>query len=267
MAVKVLYHANCTDGAGSALAAYIAMGDRAEYIPVQYGYKPPEITAADAVYMVDFSYPQETLFEMARTGAQIMILDHHKTAKDDLESIDHPNIEVQFDMSRSGAVMTWEYFHPDRPVPALLAHIQDRDLWQFKLPGSKEVHRGLGMYPDWHDWAQFLFNPERLIQDGAAIIKFLDRQIDVIISHEPREWEITGDVVPVYNLPGFLISDALHAALDKYPECPYAVGYIDLHDRVVYSLRARNGGFDTTTISRLHGGGGHAPASGFKVMK
>lgn len=266
MSTYVFYHANCTDGSGAALAAYLALHGNAQYIPVQYGYAPPEIEPASVVYIVDFSYPEKELLELCDKAGLVVVLDHHKTARDTLEHIQHPNLKVFFDMNQSGAVMTWKYFHPDSSVPPLLQHIQDRDLWRFDLPGSKEIHRGLGMLSDWHDWAEFLDTPHILKKAGEAIIKFLDVQIDKIISHPPRVWDLTGDVVPIYNLPGFLLSDALAAALDKYPECPYAVGYIDTADRVLYSLRGRKG-FDTTVISSRFGGGGHPGASGFKVLK
>ena len=47
--MKILYHANCNDGSGAALAAYMALGeatdtgDPIEYIPVQYGSEPPAV--------------------------------------------------------------------------------------------------------------------------------------------------------------------------------------------------------------------------------
>ena len=136
MAIKVLYHANCTDGAGAALAAFIAMGDTAEYIPVQYGYPPPMYGPSDIIYIVDFSYPRSVLMDMADRVSMVVVLDHHKTAKADLEGLEHDNMKVFFDMNKSGAVLTWEYFHPDRPTPLLFNHIQDRDLWKFERQGS-----------------------------------------------------------------------------------------------------------------------------------
>jgi len=267
MAVKVFYHANCTDGSGAALAAFISMGDTAEYIPVQYNMPMPDVGPSDVIYIVDFSYSYDQLIELGNKVAKVVVLDHHKTARQALEHIDHPNITVQFDMEQSGAVLTWKYFHPDRAVPPLLSHIQDRDLWRFNMKGTKEIHRALGMYPDWIDWAQFLFEVGQLIPLGAAIIKFLDVQIDRIISHPPREFFATDEIVPMYNIPGFLISDACDAALRKYPECRYAVGYIHLPDRMLYSLRSRQGsGVDVAEIALRYGGGGHENAAGFRIL-
>ena len=33
----VIYHAHCTDGFGAAFAAWMKLGDDAEYVPMQYG--------------------------------------------------------------------------------------------------------------------------------------------------------------------------------------------------------------------------------------
>lgn len=265
MATKVLYHANCTDGAGAALAAFISMGDTAEYIPVQYGNKPPAYGASDVIYLVDFSYPREIMLEMADGAAMVIVLDHHKTAQEALESLEHDNLRIVFDMEKSGAVLSWEYFHPDRPVPLLLRHIQDRDLWLFNMEGSHEIHRALGMYYDWAQWAKFLFDVDPLVREGAAIIKYLDVQIDRIICNPPTEFFATDEIVPVYNLPGFLISDALHAALNKYPESRYAVGFIRLQDKTIYSLRSDPSGADVSEIAKRYGGGGHKHAAGFSI--
>lgn len=267
MKTYVLYHANCTDGAGSALSAYLVFGDSAEYVPVQHGHAPPEMEEGAMIYIVDFSYSAEILLEMAEHAAFIQILDHHKTAKETLACVDHPNIKVHFDLEQSGAVLSWKFFHPDRPVPLLLRHIQDRDLWLFKMHGSKQIHWALGMYEDWRDWAQFLYEVRTLIAEGDAIIRFLKVQQARIIGGPPRKFFATGEVVPVFNLPGFMISDALNKALEDHPECPYAVGFITLPDRTVYSLRSRKTeNVDVSKIAGAFGGGGHENAAGFTII-
>ena len=137
--MKFLYHANCNDGSGAALAAWMRFGDEGhEYIPVQYGAPPPEIAKGESVCILDFSYSREVLREMAKTANSILVLDHHKTAQEALsEPFDKElNISTEFDMSKSGAVLTWEKFHPGKPLPELFAYLQDRDLWRFELDGT-----------------------------------------------------------------------------------------------------------------------------------
>ena len=56
---------------------------------------------------------------------------------------------IELDDERSGAMLAWEYFHPDKPAPMLIMHIDDRDRWQFKLAGSKEFNAALRSYEPW----------------------------------------------------------------------------------------------------------------------
>jgi hypothetical protein len=52
----VLYHSNCYDGFGAAYAAWKKFGDEGtKYLPVSYGFPPPEMPDAKAVSIVDFS--------------------------------------------------------------------------------------------------------------------------------------------------------------------------------------------------------------------
>src|SRR3990167_3596264 len=141
----VLYHGNCPDGFGSAWAAWLALGDSAEYVPVQYGEAPPDV-AARKVYIVDFSYPRATLLAMNEAAESILVLDHHKTAQADLAGLDF----CEFYMERSGATMTWDrlvscgpedrrWFNEPEIVRCnavtrrFVEYLTDRDLWRFML--------------------------------------------------------------------------------------------------------------------------------------
>jgi nanoRNase/pAp phosphatase (c-di-AMP/oligoRNAs hydrolase) len=63
-----------------------------------------------------------------------------------------------------------------------------------------------------------------------------------------------------------MISDALAQTLEDHPECPYAVGFITLPDKTLYSLRSRNiEDVDVSAVAQLYGGGGHKHAAGFSV--
>lgn len=41
MKTYVLYHAHCADGFGAAYAAWLKLGNDAQYVPVKYGDPPP----------------------------------------------------------------------------------------------------------------------------------------------------------------------------------------------------------------------------------
>jgi oligoribonuclease NrnB/cAMP/cGMP phosphodiesterase (DHH superfamily) len=268
--MKCLYHANCNDGSASALAVWMKYGDIGhEYIPVQYGSEPPEGLEDTDVVMVDFSYKKEQIRDLARKANSILIIDHHKTAQAELENVDDGygcTIETMFDMNKSGAVLTWEYFH-GYDIPEFFKYIQDRDLWEWKLEKTADITKGLQLHDDWREWKRFIESPnllKTLFTGGAAINRYLYIQSEKIINTCPIKWDITGDTVPVYNLPGFMLSDTLHMALEMYPDSPYAVGYFDLPDKRIYSLRSRKGSeVDVSEIAKKYGGGGHKHAAGF----
>lgn len=132
--ITVLYHANCSDGFGAAYAAWKKFGDAATYHAAHYGEEPPDV-AGKVVFILDFSYSRDTLKAMIEAASSLTVLDHHKTAQADLEGL--PG--VYFDMTKSGAVMAWEFFHPDKQVPEFLRYIQDRDLWNWKLPPQQRI--------------------------------------------------------------------------------------------------------------------------------
>lgn len=89
MDTTVLYHKNCNDGLASALVMKVLfdeMNQSAEYIPVQYGDKPPDNFKGKHLYIVDFCYSPETLVELSKRCASITVLDHHQKAFDMFEN-------------------------------------------------------------------------------------------------------------------------------------------------------------------------------------
>jgi oligoribonuclease NrnB/cAMP/cGMP phosphodiesterase (DHH superfamily) len=204
---------------------------------------------------------------------RIVILDHHKTAQEALEkwfnNNSPKNSTVWFDMNKSGARLAWEYFHPNTPVPFLIKLIEDRDLWRFTFGDmAKHVHLALGL-KHWKQWVKYTESEDKVIflaEEGRTIMNFVNMQIKKIIYSPPREFALTGDTVPLYNIPGFIVSECLDQALTKYPECPYAVGYFEMPGKRIYSLRSKTGvGADVSEIAKRFGGGGHKHAAGFSI--
>ena len=107
----VIYHANCWDGFCAAWVARMALGD-IEAMPAYYGAPPPMCEGRE-VYILDFSYPRETMRQLVAAAAHVTILDHHKTAESELAGLDEelaPDLVVVFDMTKSGGRLSWEYF-------------------------------------------------------------------------------------------------------------------------------------------------------------
>src|SRR3989304_1500175 len=132
MSPLVLYHGHCP--AGGAVGK--PRGDRAEYRAVNCGGAPPlDDAAGRRVILVDFSYPRAALDALADVAASVEGYDHHKTAQADLVGWERGG--VVFDMERGGAGIAWDAFHPGRVRPALIAYVEDRDLWRWQLTSSR----------------------------------------------------------------------------------------------------------------------------------
>lgn len=256
-----IYHGNCADGFGAAWAVRKAIPS-AEFFPATYQEPPPDVTGKDVV-MVDFSYKRPVLLDMASVANSIVILDHHKSAAEDL--IDLPgNVIAIFDMERSGARMAWDHFFPADEPPKLIEHIEDRDLWRFALPGTREIQANVFSYPyDFDVWDELMAtDPDKLRIEGAAIERKHHKDIQELLKVTQRRMVIGGFDVPVANLPYTLSSDAGHEMAKGEP---FAACYWDTPDGRVFSLRSAPEGQDVSAIAKQYGGGGHRAAAGFKV--
>ena len=258
----VLYHRNCADGWGAAMAAkkHSKWAD-AEYIAVQYGEEPPDVTGKD-VLIVDFSYRRHAMEEMKAKASSLFVIDHHKTAQTELEGLEY----CIFNMGRSGAAMTWEYLHGR--VPQLIRFVEDRDLWKWSLHRSKEVSAALASYPmDFETWDALIEDESCIVSlaaEGQAILRYQNREVSRAIGawkRSPQHADIGGYHVPTMNCTS-LISEICGELSDGYP---FAATYMDVDGKRVFSLRTRQNGFDCGAVARQYGGGGHPGAAGYTV--
>jgi oligoribonuclease NrnB/cAMP/cGMP phosphodiesterase (DHH superfamily) len=263
---QVWYHGNCYDGFGAAWAASKFLGrDGVLYKSVSYGYPPPEFSPDDDLYIVDFSFPRETLLELKEKAKSVLVLDHHKTAEEALRGLDF----CVFDMERSGAGLTWDYLSSGKERPTLINLIEDRDLWRFKVEGSKPFHSFILSQPfDFEVWDQIA---NQLHGDSAWALyekgqTLLDAESQLVAKIVKKSWlgEIDGHKVALCNIASHW-SEIGEKLCETYPDAAFGASFTVLPDlTVMWSLRSRNG-FDVSAVAKKYGGGGHAAAAGFKA--
>lgn len=278
MSVLCIYHGNCADGFGAAWAVRAALGDAVEFHPGVYQTPPPDVSGRQVV-MVDFSYKRPVLEQMARDAQSILILDHHKSAAEDLVDLPEPpadlllpdrgvhgGVYARFDMERSGARLAWDHFFPNRPPPRLIDHIEDRDLWRFALPGTREIQATVFSHPyNFAVWdALMATDPRTLEVEGAAIERKHHKDVAELVAVCRRRMVIGGHDVPVASLPYTLVSDAAHVMARGEP---FAGCYWDTPDRRIFGLRSTDAGMDVSAVAVQYGGGGHRNAAGFSVPR
>lgn len=256
-----IYHGNCADGFGAAWVVRRALGD-IQFFPGKYQDPPPDVTGKDVV-MVDFSYKRPILLDMAKKANRILILDHHKTAEEDLVNLP-PNVEMKFNKSRSGAMLAWEHFFPGEVPPQLLLHIEDRDLWRFSRQNTREILAAIFSYPyDFWVWDMLMATePIVLAKEGVAIERKHFKDMRELLDVVTRDMVIGGYRVPVANLPYTLSSDAGHELAKGRP---FAACYWDTTAGRAFSLRSSDAGVDVSEVAKQYGGGGHRNAAGFRV--
>lgn len=288
-----IYHGNCADGFTAAWVVnrfFSMVGG--EFHPGIYGQKPPDVDGRNVI-LVDFSYKRPVLESMLRSGdtAQaltILILDHHKTAAEDLVGIAAPEngydargwrskweqamewpVRSVFDMDRSGAQVAWDFFYPGKPRPPLVDYVGDRDLWRFKLPLSREVNAFVFAheytFENWDHLDRQMrdhMDVQRVADMGGAIEKKHHKDVAELVKVTRRVMVIGGNSVPVANIPYTLTSDAGNLMAQGEP---FAACYWDTPDGRVFSLRSTDDGVDVSAIAKAYGGGGHMRAAGFQM--
>ena len=252
----VWYHANCADGFGAAWSAWKVLGDEATYRPVRHGDPSPEVTSSTRLAIVDFAYPREKLLELLEQVETLIVLDHHRSAAKDLEGLNF----ARFDLNKSGARMAWEYWHPEEELPELLAYVEDRDLWRWELPQSREVALAITQtifsFESWET-----FDLQRLKTEGSVLLGY---QQSIIARALTKRYttELAGYEVPVVN--SLVFQSEIGDELCKlYPDAPFAAVWCQKTESLqAWSLRSI-GEFDVSVVAAQFGGGGHRNAAGF----
>ncbi len=256
-----IYHGNCADGFSGAWVVRRALGEATEFHAGVYQTTPPDVAGRDVV-LVDFSYTRPVMEKIIAEARSVLILDHHKTARDDLANL--PGAEVVFDMERAGSMIAWDYYNAGKEPPPVLRHVEDRDLWRFSLPKTREIQANIFSYPyDFAVWERLMWaDPAVLAVEGEAIERKHFKDIAELLGVVQRRMNIGGHNVPVANLPYTLVSDAAHAMAQGEP---FAACYWDTPKGRVFGLRSTDAGTDVSEIAKQYGGGGHRNAAGFTV--
>lgn len=257
----VIYHADCIDGFGAAYAAWKLLGNDAKYYPAKHGDPPPDVTGK-TVAIVDFSYSRQTIEKLQTSTKNLIILDHHKTARDELEKLDC----AIFDMSHSGAMLSWMYFHPDVPPPEFIRMIEDADLWRWSLSNTRNFVAAFYNEPyifDVYDSYNDKMKLGDIIVKGANIREHMD----VLVKKSCEKSFVTnfcGYKTRIVNSPNFQ-SDIGNVLVSQF-DCD--VGFIWYYDhaakRCIVSLRSCKDDVDVSKLAQKFGGGGHPRAAGFQ---
>jgi len=268
------YHAGCPDGLGAAWAVWRVWGPGARYLPRGHDDVIDASThEGNQVVFVDIAPGNEELRALAERAAKLIVLDHHVTARERFENdlgvqnaLAGRGHHIHFDLSHSGAMLAWSYFHPDEPAPDLLRYVEDQDLWAWKLPASEEVNAALASYPrDFETWEELAARPiAALAAEGAPILRANRIEVERALqsAHPVALGSRRAEAVNTSQHRSRIGHELAQRAAFKLP---WGVVYRVTGQRVDVSLYSI-GELNVAKLAESYGGGGHANAAGFSVM-
>ncbi len=266
----VIFHGGCPDGLVSAWQVWRRYFDRADYYPGRYGDPPPSCTDR-LVYIVDFSYPPEQLNKMADEATRIIVFDHHETAVNRFADWrERHDVELYFDLSHAGCKLTADYF-AGGTNNWIVDYAEDRDLWKFELPNSREVNAViattiLGKEPLEAFKALEDLRPQpmkNVVSQGKGALAQIETFIRQLKFAAVRMNFAGHDNIPVVNMAMPMVSDVLNV-LNQ--DALFAAAYTLEKGRAKFSLRStKSAHFNVAQLAEKFGGGGHPEAAGFNL--
>lgn len=270
----VIYHDKCIDGFASAFCSYLYFKNtdkQIEYIKGKFDMDIPNLDNEN-VLVCDFSFKKNIIDDILKKVNKLVILDHHKSAEEDLEWLSEKN--KIFDSNYSGAFLTWNYFFPGQTVPKFIEYVQDNDLWSIKLDCTKQIIAYMNTI-------KFNFTEyEKLLDDsyldqikiiGSEILKknliYVESKVNeaqVIFMKIKDQYYFVPHVQSYTNK-----SEIGHFLNETYINTDFSViySYDKEKNKTFFSLRSNNNNMDTTKISLIFSGGGHRNSSGFILEK
>ncbi len=259
--IAVLYHADCPDGFGASFAAWKKFGPKAIYLPVKNQTLPPKEIEGKDVYLLDYCYTEKVLRGLLPKIKSLTVIDHHVTNEEPSKLANNRF----FALDHSGAVLSWQYFHPKIKVPKFLKYIEDVDIWKFKMSHTKEVAAVAEFYDfDYKTWSRLVNEIEtkagfkKYLEQGSILVTKMEDEVAALVDNA-EEVHFEGYKCLAVNSPVYVsfIGQALYT---KKP--PIAIIWSRRGNRMVVSLRS-DGTVDVAKIAEKYGGGGHKAASAF----
>lgn len=277
----VIYHGNCSDGFGSALCVYKYFNDNNKinqninqpiFYAAKFGVLPPlDEIKNKCVLICDFSYKKDVLQKLLLIAKKLIILDHHKTAQDDLKDL--PDTNKIFRMDHSGAYLTWRFFFRDIPVPKGILYIEDNDIWKKVMPNTYEFTAFMFSLPFTFEAYEKLFDENyidnEVIPQGIGMVKQNNGIVLKSIKHAAPKFIRIGNS---YYFVAYLNAVELKSELGnriftEYININFSVVYShnDYNNTTNFSLRSLDTATDVSEIAKIFNGGGHRNASGVTV--
>jgi oligoribonuclease NrnB/cAMP/cGMP phosphodiesterase (DHH superfamily) len=286
----IVFHNWCPDGVtGLWCAHHYAKDKEFKKIGISADGDPYGNFNGKKIIFIDVCPSIDWLVKNLVIVKKVTILDHHKTACDEINENLHllsnyDNLELVLDMTRSGCQIAWDYFFPNTERAWFVNYVGDQDLWTWSLENSKEINAVL----DFNDYIdQYNLNKldellnysveqlQELKKEGLQIAKFKTKIINdelewvqeavFIVDGKEYNIQIAGAITSdMKSELGNLLSEKL-LENGSLPDFGVVWDYYPRYNQWKLSLRGNDISPDLSEIARKFGGGGHPYASGITL--
>lgn len=278
---RILFTHIDLDGAGAELMVKLIYPDIETY-RVDYNFDSDltyrKIMAeADSIIFTDISVSRDTAESLEATrayGKELLLLDHHESAKNNLEDLNYPWIHIN--MEYSGALLAFLWYKDQLSMNLDSANynnygylaqlVSDYDLWHHRYPESKKLQFLWSKIGTEQFVARFLQNSSMILSDEEE--SFVKESIDAleesyqiaIANMDPEEdsygnkWLLIKNIGAMYSL----VADRI---LKENPDAAYCC---IMSRKGSLSFRSRY--YDVKQIAEALGGGGHRLAAGAPMV-
>lgn len=269
--MKCFYHSADLDGKCAGAIVKYHHKD-VELIPINYGneYDLDKIEQGETVFMVDFGFQPFSLMEKLNAKADLIWIDHHKTALRDAKEADF-NCNGMLDVEMAGCELTWKYLFPNKPIPRAVMLLGRYDVWDHGHdPDIMDFQYGMRLEdtePDNQEFWQRLFTKQGqtidIIKTGRTILSYQRMQNEIYIKARGFDVEFEGLRFIACNagLTNSLLFDSIYNE-----ECYDGMMSFSMRKNMGWtvSMYSTKKSIDVGAIAKKHGGGGHPGAAGFQ---
>lgn len=279
---RILFTHVDLDGAGSELVVKLIYPDIETY-RVDYNFDL-DITyrkimaEADSIIFTDISVSRDTAESLEATrayGKELLLLDHHESAKNNLEDLNYPWIHIN--MEYSGALLAFLWYKDQLSMNLDSANyndygylaqlVSDYDLWHHRYPESKKLQFLWSKIGTEQFVARFLQNSSMVLSDEEeSFVKesmdALEESYQIAIANMDPEEDSCGNKWLLIKNIGVMYSLVADRILKENPD----VAYCCIMSRKG-SLSFRSRYYDVKQIAEALGGGGHLLAAGAPMVE
>ena len=286
----VIYHKNCTDG----FTGFFILHKSGNIAPDALIYPdipsaktcPPNISNKDVI-IIDVAYKYEVLKSIIELAKSLTFIDHHITIKDDVDLLtkSNKNIKVVYDLNKSGASLTWNFFYKT-PMPKFIKYIEDNDIGKWKYANTRnfiaaldvKYNKSLTTLENLNQWNNLFDNKEvkSLVKTGSIyneysmhFVKLNSRRHGIMYFPGPKiykKFKNSFDKIAQYKVAmycgggcptGSLLGNYMVSNLDV----DFVVMWTYSLDRKEYIISFVSKQVDVGQIAKLFNGGGHKLAA------